>query len=121
MLNIAIDIMGGDNAPVEPIKAIKSYLKSNKDIYFYLIGDKNQIIPIMGSEVSPDLYTIVHTEEKINMNDKPSRVIKTKPNWWRINGLILVRVATQNCAARFQKWQREPPRSYVSIKIYNFS
>ena len=27
MLNIAIDIMGGDNAPAEPIKAIRSYLK----------------------------------------------------------------------------------------------
>ena len=91
MLNIAIDIMGGDNAPVEPIKAIKSYLKSNKDIYFYLIGDKNQIIPIMGSEVSPDLYTIVHTEEKIDMNDKPSRVIKTKPNSSMIKCIELLR------------------------------
>ena len=91
MLNIAIDIMGGDNAPVEPIKAIKSYLKSNKDIYFYLIGDKNQIIPIMGREISPDSYKIVHTEEKINMNDKPSRVIKTKPNSSMIKCIELLR------------------------------
>ena len=31
MLKIAIDIMGGDNSPAEPIHGIKSYIKDSLD------------------------------------------------------------------------------------------
>ena len=43
MLKIAIDIMSGDNSPLEPINGIKSYLDqyNDKDIFFYIIVVKN--------------------------------------------------------------------------------
>ena len=36
MLKIAIDIMGGDNSPKEPICGIKSYIKENCDKNIFL-------------------------------------------------------------------------------------
>ena len=45
MLKIAIDAMGGDHSPEEPISGIKSYLEqfSDKNILFYILGDKPKI------------------------------------------------------------------------------
>ena len=91
MLNIAIDIMGGDKGPAEPIKAVKSYLKSNTDIYFYLIGNKSEIVSVMGPDISTDLYKVIHTKEKVDMDDRPSQVIKTKQNSSMIKSIELLR------------------------------
>ena len=45
MLRIAIDAMGGDYSPKEPIDGIKSYLDefSNQDILFYIVGNQDII------------------------------------------------------------------------------
>ena len=42
-INIAIDAMGGVNAPKKIIEGIKIYLKSNKDFFFYLYGRQEEI------------------------------------------------------------------------------
>ena len=40
---IAVDAMGGDNSPKKIIEGIELYHHKNKNIYFKLFGDKNQI------------------------------------------------------------------------------
>ena len=39
-VKIAIDAMGGDNAPKKVIKGIEISLKYNKNNFFYLFGDE---------------------------------------------------------------------------------
>ena len=49
MFKIAIDLMGGDNAPKQPIKGIESFIKSNlsNDVFFYVYKyDDNQRVNI---------------------------------------------------------------------------
>ncbi|HEY1871587.1 MAG TPA: phosphate--acyl-ACP acyltransferase, partial [Chitinophagaceae bacterium] len=43
-MNLALDMMGGDFAPLEAIKGLKLYLKdSDGKATVYCIGDKQQI------------------------------------------------------------------------------
>ena len=46
-IKIAIDLMGGDNAPDKNLEGVNLFLKRNiniKDCFFYFYGDKNKII-----------------------------------------------------------------------------
>ena len=43
MINIALDIMGGDNAPLSNIDGAVKFLDSHKDVKLYFVGDKSQI------------------------------------------------------------------------------
>jgi len=40
---IAVDAMGGENAPKKILNGINISLKKNKENYFYLVGDKKII------------------------------------------------------------------------------
>ena len=43
MVNVALDAMGGDNAPLEVIKGALDALKLNDSIKIYLLGDEEKI------------------------------------------------------------------------------
>ena len=47
-VKIAIDAMGGENAPAKIINGIEISLKENKESFFYLYGDSS----LLKSEVS---------------------------------------------------------------------
>ena len=40
--NIALDAMGGDNAPKKVVEGLRIFLKDNKDIFFTLFGKKKK-------------------------------------------------------------------------------
>ena len=44
---IAIDAMGGDNAPNKIIEGISFHSKLSKDIIYKIFGDKNLINPLI--------------------------------------------------------------------------
>lgn len=71
--------MGGDYAPLE---IVKGCILATKELGYkiYLVGDKNQISRILetsGERENP-LLEIVHAEEKIEMNEPPSNVLRKK-------------------------------------------
>ena len=43
MIQIALDIMGGDNAPYSNINGAIKFLNSNSDVKLYLVGEKSLI------------------------------------------------------------------------------
>lgn len=81
-MRIGIDIMGGDFAPLETtLGCILAYRELQPGIKLVLIGDKNEIIPILKqNSFSEDAFEIIHTTEVITFNDSPTRAFTQKPD-----------------------------------------
>lgn len=74
MIKIAIDAMGGDNAPLEIVKGCNLALDAYSDIELVLFGDEASIKPLLKHT---DRVTIVHTTEVISMGEKdPVKAIR---------------------------------------------
>tara|TARA_A100001011_G_C14313075_1_gene846595 strand:+ start:2868 stop:3818 length:951 start_codon:yes stop_codon:yes gene_type:complete len=82
MIQIALDIMGGDNAPYSNINGAIKFLNSNSDVKLYLVGEKS----LIESELSKNVnftsknYEIIPSTEVVHPDDKPSKIVKTKPD-----------------------------------------
>ena len=78
-MRIIVDVMSGDNAPIEPIKGAIEAAKVNKaDIT--MVGDE-RIIAEAIAELDldlPDNIDIVHSESIITMEDAPLCVVREK-------------------------------------------
>ncbi|MCX2475240.1 phosphate acyltransferase PlsX [Pedobacter sp. MC2016-05] len=81
-MKIGLDIMGGDYAPKAIVLgAIAAHQSLNAGEHLVLIGDTEQIKPILAEEgFSPDHFEYVHTDEVIGMGEHPTKAIVQKPN-----------------------------------------
>lgn len=81
-MKIGIDAMGGDFAPLECIKgAIRTASELTHGVHLVLFGDEpvlRQLIIREGG--TPDVFTIVHTDEVIGMAESPTRALTQKQN-----------------------------------------
>ncbi|MBX2935419.1 MAG: phosphate acyltransferase PlsX [Ferruginibacter sp.] len=79
-MNIGLDMMGGDFAPLEAAKGAVEYLSSAAgDIHLTLIGDEKKINEILLTHPLPaGKYNIVHASEVIEMNEHPTKALKEK-------------------------------------------
>ena len=78
---IAIDAMGGDNAPKKIIDGIELYSKENKSIFYKLFGDKNLIQrSLINKKIDVDNYEIIHTDESIKGEDSALAAAKRGKN-----------------------------------------
>lgn len=74
MIKIAIDAMGGDNAPLEIVKGCNLALEAFSDIELVLFGDEAAIKPLLKHT---ERVTVVHTNEVISMGEKdPVKAIR---------------------------------------------
>ncbi|WP_443944813.1 phosphate acyltransferase PlsX [Pedobacter sp. AW1-32] len=81
-MKIGLDIMGGDYAPKAIVLgAIAAHKSLNAGEQLVLIGDTEQIKPILAEEgFNPDHFEYVHTSEVIGMGEHPTKAIVQKPN-----------------------------------------
>lgn len=81
-MKIGLDIMGGDYAPKAIVLgAIAAHQSLNAGEHLVLIGDTEQIKPILSEEgFNPDHFEYVHTDEVIGMGEHPTKAIVQKPN-----------------------------------------
>jgi glycerol-3-phosphate acyltransferase PlsX len=79
-MNICVDMMGGDFAPLEAVKGVKQYL-NNSDNNIFCIGDETQLKQLFQEHgfSSPFLH-LVHAPEVIGYNEHPTKALKEKPN-----------------------------------------
>ena len=79
-MNIALDMMGGDFAPLEAVKGVAEFLASNKTaVHLTLIGNQDQIITHLATHPLPaDKFTIINTTQVIEMNEHPTKALKEK-------------------------------------------
>jgi glycerol-3-phosphate acyltransferase PlsX len=80
-MNIALDTMGGDFAPLEAIKGVQLFLSENQTkTHLTLIGDKEKIKPLLNEyQIDPEKITLIHSEQIIGMHEHPTKALKEKP------------------------------------------
>ena len=83
-ITIAIDAMGGDNAPSKNIEGLKIFLEKNrnkKDFSFLLFG-KEKILKdlLIKHSVSEDKIEIINTESVVSDKETPLTAIKNSKN-----------------------------------------
>lgn len=75
MMKIAMDAMGGDNAPKEIVIGAQKAIETFSDLEILLVGDEKQIQSFLTNKERID---ILHTEEQILATDEPVRAVRRK-------------------------------------------
>jgi len=79
-MNIGLDMMGGDFAPLEAVKGLQSYLSDNDHAAaLFCIGDEAIVKPLLEEHgvISPNLH-FVHAPEVIGYHEHPTKALKEK-------------------------------------------
>jgi phosphate acyltransferase len=81
-MNIGLDMMGGDFAPLEVVKGLQLWLSGNDTpANIFLFGDEAQVRPLLEEYAIPaDRITMVHAPEIIGMHEHPTKALKEKKN-----------------------------------------
>ncbi len=79
-MNIGLDMMGGDFAPLEAVKGAAEFITGTKpDLRLTLIGDEEQIkAHLINHPIPAEKYSIVHATQVIEMNEHPTKALKEK-------------------------------------------
>ena len=94
-VRIAMDAMGGDNAPGEIIAGVIDALKEADDVIVYLVGKED----VIASELSKYSYDekrieVVHASEVIEMAEPPVMAVRRKKDSSIVKALHLVKDGT---------------------------
>jgi phosphate acyltransferase len=74
-MKVAIDAMGGDNAPKEVVLGAMKAIKAYSDLHIILVGDEKKVREYLTDE---ERIEIIHTEEVILGTDEPVRAVRRK-------------------------------------------
>ncbi len=79
MVNVAVDAMGGDNAPVETVKGAVNAIAADQRVKVFLVGRE----PVIKEELKKYTYDtahleIIHAEEVIETGEPPVMAIRQK-------------------------------------------
>ncbi len=79
-MNIALDMMGGDFAPLETVKGVRLYLsEAESPAFLLLIGDETVLNPLIEQHQIPaNSVKVIHATEVIGMHEHPTRALKEK-------------------------------------------
>ena len=80
LIKIAVDAMGGDNSPRKIIDGIIHNHKKNKENFFKIFGDKDEILKYLSNNINESFYEIVHTNEVVKSTDSPLEAAKRGKN-----------------------------------------
>lgn len=91
-IRIAVDAMGGDNAPQEIVKGAVEAAGTQKDIHIFLVGRKDAVEQELGKYSWPkDRITVVHAEEVIETAEPPVMAIRKKKQSSIVVGMNMVK------------------------------
>jgi len=84
VIKIAVDAMGGDGSPKKIIDGIAHHNLNNKDVFYKIFGDKNQIINLINNKLPKKSFEINHTVDVVKGTDSPLQGAKRgkKTSMW---------------------------------------
>ncbi len=71
LITIAVDAMGGDDSPKKIINGIIDNHKKNRNNFFKIFGNKNEILKFINKKIDQKYYEIFHTENYVLSSDTP--------------------------------------------------
>lgn len=79
-MNIGLDMMGGDFAPLEAVKGVQLYLSGVVNpANLFLIGDESIIKSLLKEHaISSPCIKIIHASQIIDMHEHPTKALKEK-------------------------------------------
>ncbi len=80
LIKIAVDAMGGDGSPKKIIDGLIYNQKFNKENFFKIFGNKNEIEKHINNKIDKNFYEIVHTENIVKSTDSPLEAAKRGKN-----------------------------------------
>lgn len=95
MVNVAVDAMGGDNAPVEIVKGAVLAVQENKNVKVFLVGRED----VIKTELAKYTYDesrmeVVHAEEVIETGEPPVMAIRKKKDSSIVKAMYMVKEGT---------------------------
>lgn len=95
MVNVAVDAMGGDNAPVEIIKGAVDAIRENREVRVFLVGREE----VIREELKKYTYNVeqlevVHAAEVIETAEPPVMAIRKKKDSSIVRAMYLVKEGT---------------------------
>lgn len=89
---IALDCMGGDNAPAEIIKGGVEALGKSESIHLVLLGREDVIkTELANYDADVKRYEIIDAPEIIETGEPPVKAVRTKKNSSIVKGMMMVR------------------------------
>lgn len=80
-ITLAIDAMGGDDAPDMVIEGLSICQTKLPGVRFLIVGNEHQLEPLLLKHPSlRDVSTIIHTEEVVTNDDKPAVALRNRRN-----------------------------------------
>ncbi|MBQ7775466.1 MAG: phosphate acyltransferase PlsX [Lachnospiraceae bacterium] len=95
MVNVAVDAMGGDNAPVEIVKGAVEAIRESKSVKVFLVGREE----VIKEELKKYTYNVeqlevVHAEEVIETAEPPVMAIRRKKDSSIVKAMYMVKEGT---------------------------
>ncbi|MFL2819161.1 MAG: phosphate acyltransferase PlsX [Candidatus Puniceispirillales bacterium] len=79
-IHLSLDAMGGDNAPQIIVDGAAQSKIRYPDVKFSFFGNKNKLLPLLSSLKTLKDSQIIHTDEIIGANQKPSIAVRKGKN-----------------------------------------
>lgn len=91
-IKVAVDAMGGDYAPQEPVKGAVEAVNAKSELFVYLVGKEDEIKKELEKYTYPqERIQIVHASEVIETGEPPVHAIQKKKDASLVVALRLVR------------------------------
>ena len=76
---IALDGMGGDNAPTMVVQGADIALERMPDLVFKLVGDEKHLEPLIDASkyLNNSNCSVIHTDKKVGDSEKPSTALRS--------------------------------------------
>lgn len=92
MVKVAVDAMGGDNAPAEVIKGAVRAVNEDKRVSVVLVGKEQVILEqLQQYTYDKERITVVHAEEEITNEEAPVMAVRRKKDSSIVKAMTLVK------------------------------
>ena len=81
-MRIALDALGGDDAPTVNLDGAGRALAAHDDLEIVLVGEEATLAPLLAarSDLPADRVRLVECEGCVGMDEKPTKALREKPN-----------------------------------------
>lgn len=91
-VNVALDAMGGDNAPGEIVKGAVEAIQEMDNVKVFLLGKQDMVnAELQKYTYDKERIEVIHTEEVIEMAEAPVNAIRKKKDSSIVKGMLMTK------------------------------